>query len=91
MRSFTTLAFRTLLDKLPINVQLEAQEAYKLWRHEPMLGSLRFKQVKSTRPPVYSVRIGRGYRAIGVREDDRVTWVWIGAHDDYDRLLKQWR
>jgi hypothetical protein len=28
------------------------------------------------------------YRAIGVRENDQVTWVWIGAHDEYDRLLK---
>ena len=29
-----------------------------------------------------------GYRAVGLLEQDEVTWLWIGSHADYDRLLK---
>jgi hypothetical protein len=35
-----------------------------------------------------SVRIGVGYRALGLLKADTVTWFWIGTHDEYDRLLK---
>jgi hypothetical protein len=37
--------------------------------------------------PIYSVRIARGYRALGLRDGDLVTWFWIGSHADYDKLL----
>jgi hypothetical protein len=35
------------------------------------------------------VRVGLGYRAIGILEHDEVTWFWIGSHAAYDRLLTQ--
>ena len=28
-----------------------------------------------------------GYRALGLLEDDEITWFWIGTHTEYDRLL----
>jgi len=28
-----------------------------------------------------------GYRAVGLLEDDEITWFWIGSHAEYDRLL----
>lgn len=37
---------------------------------------------------LYSVRITDDYRALGVREDDDVIWLWVGSHADYDHLLK---
>ena len=38
---------------------------------------------------VYSVRIGRtGYRAIAVDVPNGFLWIWIGTHDEYERLLK---
>jgi hypothetical protein len=37
---------------------------------------------------VYSVRVGLGWRALGVREGDVMVWFWIGSHADYDRLLE---
>jgi hypothetical protein len=43
----------------------------------------------SRRQPIYSVRIGIGYRALGLREEDRVFWFWIGSHAEYDELLKR--
>jgi len=29
-----------------------------------------------------------GYRALGLLEDEEVTWFWIGNHAEYDRLLE---
>ena len=36
---------------------------------------------------MYSVRVSRGYRAVGLLEGDTVTWIWIGSHGDYERLI----
>jgi hypothetical protein len=33
------------------------------------------------------VRIGLGYRALGVIEGSAIIWFWIGSHADYDRLV----
>ena len=37
--------------------------------------------------PIYSIRIGLGYRALGIKEDDTVIWFWIGSHASYDRMI----
>jgi hypothetical protein len=36
---------------------------------------------------IYSVRIGIGYRALGVWKGDRILWFWIGSHAQYDRQV----
>jgi len=38
---------------------------------------------------VYSVRVSRNYRALGILEDGDIVWLWIGPHDEYDRLLRR--
>ncbi|HZA67515.1 MAG TPA: hypothetical protein VE592_11230, partial [Geminicoccaceae bacterium] len=68
-------------------VQLQATKAYRLWRDEPSRPSLHFKPVH-TAEPIYSLRVSRDYRALGLREGDAVTWFWIGSHADYDRLVR---
>jgi hypothetical protein len=35
------------------------------------------------------VRVGIGWRALGVREQDAMVWFWIGSHAEYDQILKQ--
>jgi hypothetical protein len=40
-----------------------------------------------TREPVYSARVGLGYRALAVRDGDVVIWFWIGSHAECDRIL----
>jgi hypothetical protein len=52
----------------------------------PAIPSLRFKKVDEE-SNVYSVRIGLGYRALGVMEGSTVVWFWIGSHAECDRLL----
>jgi hypothetical protein len=88
MRSSTTKNFRDLLSRLPTAIQEQADRAYTLWRMEPYHNSLQFKQV-SQRQAIYSVRVGLGHRALGLREGDQVYWFWIGTHAEYNQLLKR--
>ena len=87
MTSKTTDRFRKAYAQLPEHVQRRAREAYRLFRDNPSHPSLRFKQVHATLP-IYSARVGLGYRALAVRDDDTVVWFWIGTHADYDRLIR---
>jgi hypothetical protein len=64
-----------------------ARKAYRLWRENPAHPSLRFKCVHRL-AGVWSVRITRGYRALGVIDGNTITWFWIGGHDEYQRLLQ---
>ena len=88
MNSSVTKGFRTQLDALPTDVREQADRAYSLWRLDPYHPSLQFKQV-SRREPIYSVRVGIGYRALGLREGDHIDWFWIGTHSQYDDFLKR--
>ncbi|MFO7907009.1 MAG: hypothetical protein R6U98_30410 [Pirellulaceae bacterium] len=88
MNSHTTRRFRELFGALPAHIQRQAREAYRLFRQNPRHPGLHFKQVCND-PPTYSARVGISYRAVGVLDGDTVTWFWIGAHADYDKLLEQ--
>jgi hypothetical protein len=84
--SRATKHFWELYNDLPIDVQMRADRAYALWLADPGLPGLQFKRV-DPEEPIYSVRIGLRYRALGVLRGDTITWFWIGKHDVYDRLL----
>jgi hypothetical protein len=88
VKSHVTKAFRKGLERLPKEVQEQAIRGYRLWRKDPYHSSLQFKRV-SWKQPIYSVRVGTGYRALGLKEDEDVYWFWIGPHDEYDTLLKR--
>ncbi len=88
MKSRTTRRFRKAFERLPPYVQQQAREAYQLFLQDSSHPGLRFKQVHATRL-IYSVRISRTYRALGVREGDLMIWFWIGSHDEYDDLIKR--
>jgi hypothetical protein len=87
MKARTTKSFWRHYRALPPEIQQRAQHAYTLWKGNPSHPSLFFKRVKESQP-LYSVRIGLGYRALGLLREDTVTWFWIGTHDKYDLLIK---
>ncbi|PSR05097.1 MAG: hypothetical protein BRD50_01855 [Bacteroidetes bacterium SW_11_45_7] len=87
-RSVTTDRFRKAFAKLPSHVQEKARSTYRLWREDPQHPSLQFKQVHASEP-IYSVRIGLGYRALGVLQNDRMIWFWIGSHESYNEMIKR--
>lgn len=86
MKSRTTGQFRQQLGALPEEVQRQAKYAYKKFKSNPWHNSLHFKQVYPHQS-IYSVRIARGYRAVGKRDTQGMLWFWIGSHADYDALL----
>jgi len=90
MNSHITERFRKAFAELPADVQKQARQAYRIFMENPHHPSLRFKSIHSTRP-IYSVRIGRDYRAVGIRDEDDIIWYWIGSHADYDKLIRQFR
>ncbi|MBI4769119.1 MAG: hypothetical protein HY784_01570 [Chloroflexi bacterium] len=87
MNSQAVPQFWRLFNQLPQNVRRRANKAYRIWLQNPDTPGLQFKRVGNTRP-VYSVRIGDNYRALGLLHGNTVTWFWIGRHDEYERLLK---
>ena len=68
-------------------MRAQAREAYRRFQQDPSHRGLRFKSVHPSLP-VYSARVGLGYRAIGTLIGDTVIGSWIGSHEDYERLLK---
>ena len=86
MKSFVTPAFREALRHLPKPVQRQARDAYRIFAVAPGHPGLRLKKVRDD-PAVVSVRISRGYRALGVRQADAIIWFWIGSHSDYEKQL----
>lgn len=88
MTSRTTERFRKALAALPEQVRAQARLAYRIFQQDPWHPGLQFKQVHPSRP-IYSARVGLGYRALGVRDGDLIVWFWVGSHADYDRLISQ--
>lgn len=88
MISRTTKRFRQALAALPASTRAQARTAYTLFKQNPAHPSLRFRQVHPTHP-IFSARINRDYRAVGVRKANTIIWFWVGAHDAYERLLAQ--
>jgi hypothetical protein len=86
VKSSATPRFWAAYNGLPVEVRELARKAYMLFRDNPAHPSLNFKRVH-TDEPIYSVRITLGYRALGLIEEDEITWFWIGTHSGYERLL----
>jgi hypothetical protein len=86
MNSATLPSFWAEYQLLDENVRQSARKAYRLWKENPFHPSLHFKCI-NRQENLWSVRITRGYRAIGILEEDLVTWFWIGSHDDYERFF----
>jgi hypothetical protein len=86
VKSHLTEDFISCFEKLPVRIQRHARRNYALWRRNPSHPSLQFKRV-GKRKPVYSVRVGIGWRALGLAMEDATVWFWIGSHADYDGII----
>lgn len=64
-----------------------ARQAYTLFLVNPAHPSLRFKKLGGY-GHVWSVRINEQYRAVGERHGDTIHWVWIGTHNEFDKLFR---
>ncbi|MBE2224455.1 MAG: hypothetical protein IAF02_23140 [Anaerolineae bacterium] len=80
----TTPQFWSRFDKLPPQIQQLARKNFDLLKQNPDHPSLYFKKVGR----FWSVRVGLSHRALAIQNDEDYIWVWIGNHDEYDRLLR---
>ncbi len=79
----TTPQFWDRFDRLPNAVQDLARKNFELLKQNPKHPSLLFKKVGR----FWSARVGLSHRALVVQDGSDFIWVWIGHHDEYDRLI----
>jgi len=87
MNSHTTKSFRDALKALSGEARKQAREAYEQFQDNPFSPGLNFEEVNA-RKHIWSVRITRTIRALGIRDHDEITWYWIGTHREYEKRKK---
>jgi hypothetical protein len=80
----TTDQFWARYHGLPPEVRDRADKAFALLRSNPRHPSLQFKKVGT----FWSARVDLACRALAIEDGDDFVWVWIGSHDDYERILQ---
>ncbi len=80
----TTNRFWTCFESLSADVQKLARKNFSLVQGDPDHPSLHLKKIGK----FWSARVGLHHRALAVEDDKDFLWVWIGRHEEYDRLLK---
>jgi hypothetical protein len=70
---------------LPVEIQELADRQFLQLKNDPGHPGLRFKQIGK----LWSARVGSGHRALAEADQEGFTWLWIGTHAEYDRLLRR--
>ena len=83
MNYFASPDFWAAYRALPVEVQSLADKSFALLKSDSRHPSLHLKRVGE----FFSVRVGSHYRALGVSVADGVSWLWIGTHADYDKIV----
>lgn len=86
MKSLTRPSFWRAYELLDPRTREAARRAYRLFAENPAHPSLRFKPLGGY-DHVWSVRINEQYRAVGERRGDTISWVWVGSHNQFDKLF----
>ncbi len=63
--------------------QRTAKKNFELLKKDPLHPSIHFKKVGK----FWSVRVGISHRALAVEDGADFIWVWIGTHDEYERMI----
>lgn len=81
----TTNRFWKCFENLPNPVQKVSKKNFEILKANPLHPSLHFKKVGK----FWSVRAGINHRALAVEDGEDFIWVWIGIHNEYDRMIKE--
>ena len=81
----TTAEFWKCFEKLPEAAKKTAKKNFDLLKVDPLHPSLHFKKVGD----LWSARIGRNHRALGIKVNQDFIWIWIGSHSDYDQMIQE--
>ena len=82
MRSHALASFWQCYDALPKHVQRVAKKNFALFKANPRHPSLGFQK----KGGVYTVEVGRSYRAIARERNGEYYWFWIGTHEAYNNF-----
>ena len=85
MRHYTSTDFWELFRELPNEIQDVAIKKFELLKDNPHHSSLRLKRIDD----LWSVRIGKYYRSVGINATGGIQWIWIGNHVDYNKYIAQ--
>jgi len=80
-----TVRFWSCFNQLPKETQKLAKKNYILLKKDQKHPSLHFKKIGK----LWSVRVGKNYRALAMQDNEGYIWVWIGNHAEYERLLNK--
>ena len=83
MNHQTTKRFWKNYWNLPPKTRDLADKAFDLLKENPSHPSLQFKKVGK----LYSARVDIAHRALAVKDGEDFIWVWIGNHDEYEKLI----
>ncbi|MBX7234603.1 MAG: hypothetical protein K1X65_09485 [Caldilineales bacterium] len=83
MRHHTSSDFWVLYWALPPEIRSLADKSYELLKENPRHPSLQLKRIEE----LWSVRVGKHYRALGIDAPGGIQWFWIGSHADYNKLI----
>jgi hypothetical protein len=81
----TTERFWKCFENLPDPAQKISKKNFELLKENPSYPSLHFKKIGT----FCSVRAGLNYRALAIEDGDDYIWVWIGTHDEYERMIRE--
>jgi hypothetical protein len=87
MDSTASQEFWRLFEQLPQNIQKQAREAFVQFKQDAFGSGLNLELVNK-KQQLWSVRVTGGYRAIGRRNNDKIRWIWIGKHDEYEFMIR---
>jgi hypothetical protein len=59
---------------------------FRLFSWNAAHNSLQFKKLRA-HTNLWSVRVTLDIRAVGFRESEVIEWVWIGTHNEFDKLF----
>lgn len=84
MKHRTTERFWRCYHGLPGEIRKLADKNFKLLKENPSHPSLQFKKIGE----LWSARVDQAHRALAVEDGEDFIWIWVGTHDEYERILK---
>ena len=81
----TTERFWRCYGSLPAEIRKLADKSFELLAKNPRHPSLLFKKVGE----FWSARVGHAHRALAIEDGEDFIWVWLGTHDDYEKMIKR--
>jgi len=85
LKHFAAPSFWKTYERLPVNIRKVADQCYEILKSNPRHPSLHFKKIGK----YSSVRVGLYFRALAVEIPDGLLWLWIGTHDEYQKMIKE--